>query len=84
MAEQFVKSVVVNIRNTKFYCSKHPVNVSDVDIGKIPVADEFAKNKETDVKQIKRHKTSKKIRPLLITLPQLSGFLNKFEKTQYM
>ena len=57
-----------------------------MDVGKIILWDEIVqnKNKETDTKCFIEYKTGKKIRPLLITLPQMNGYFNKAGKTEHM
>ena len=66
------------------YC-KEVIDLRDVVIEKILVSEEFVsfKNKETDTKCFIRKKTDSNL-PLFINFTQMTEFINKFEKSQYM
>ena len=72
----------VKIEKKECHSSKKAVDVKDVDINKILVSNEFAfsKNKKTESKYFIRHKMGKKIKPLFVTVPQISRYLNKVKK----
>lgn len=63
----------------KVHCYKIPISVSNLDVKKVLVYDGFAysKNKETEAKYFIGYKT-------VNTLLQMSGYLNKVAKIQYM
>ena len=70
------------IEKKECHSSKNSVDLRDIDIKKILVSNEFAydKIKETESKYFTWYKMGKKIRPLFITVPQMSRYLNKVKK----
>lgn len=71
MAGQFLKFGTAKIKNIKFLSSKHPFNVSDVDIEKILVSDEFGYSQKKKRMQNKSYNI-KLVKILLIRLEWIS------------
>ena len=86
MVEKFLKFVDVGIEKKKSHFSKKAIDIINVDIKKTLISNVFVydKNKEVDAKCFRGYKTSKRVWPIFIELPQRTRFLNKFEKSQYI
>ena len=84
--EQCLKFGGWDLKKKWFHCSKKAVNLNKVNIEKVLIFDEFTyvKKQRNGCKYFIGYKTDQKITPLFIKLQQMTGFFNKFEKTDYI
>ena len=83
MVKQFLKIGVDEIEKQKFYFSRNPITIDDVDINKIIKSDASAcdKNKKTGAKFFVRYKDDKKTLQLQIILPKT---VFSFKESKYI
>ena len=73
------------IRKNIFYRSRKPFNVSDIDVNKIIISKEVVYRTKNSLKYIIGYiDEDDVIRPLLLKLPQMNGYLKEFNDSMTM
>ena len=67
------------IKKSDFYKSKKVIKIDDIDVNKILVSEEKPYGTKNSFKYFIGYNDNDVIRPLCIKLPQMTGYVRKFE-----
>ena len=79
MSEKTLKFDNIRVNKKEFHKSKQPIDLMSVNLDQIVVSDKF-KHSEEGFKYFIDYEDNEIVKPLCITLPQLSGYIKYFEK----
>ena len=79
MSEKNVNFGDKKIKKSDFYKSKRVIKIYDIDINKILVSKEEPYGTKSSFKYFIWHNDNDVIRPLCIKLPQMTGYVRKFD-----
>ena len=83
MSKEILKFNDIEIEKRKFHSFKSPTTVNDIDIDKITISNKFPCGKK-GFKYFIGYKNDKKVIPLCVLLPNLSGYVKRFDNTKCM
>lgn len=83
MNKKVLKFNDIEIEKRKFYSSKSPTTVDDIDIDKITTSNKFPCGKKS-FKYFISYKNDKNVLPLCILLPEWRGYVKRFDNTKCM
>ena len=69
----------IKIKKSDFYKSKKVTKIDDIDVNKILVSEEKPYGTKKSFKYFIGYNDNDVIRPLCIKLPQMTGYIRKFE-----
>ena len=78
MSKKTLKFDNIEVDKKEFHVSKQPIALNLVNVNQILISDKF-KHSDTGLKYFIGYKTDNVIRPLCITLPQMSGYIKFFD-----
>ena len=78
MSKKTLKFDNIEVDKKEFHVSKQPIALNLVNVNQILISDKF-KHSNTDLKYFIGYKNDNVIRPLCITLPQMSGYIKCFD-----
>ena len=78
MSKKTLKFDNIEVDKKEFHVSKQPIALNLVNVNQILISDKF-KHSNTDLKYFIAYKNDNVIRPLCITLPQMSGYIKCFD-----
>ena len=78
MTKKTLKFNNIRVNKKKFHMSKKAIDLMSENLNKIVVSDEFKLNEDC-FKYFIRYQKGEIVRPLCITLPQMSGYRKYFE-----
>ena len=78
MSEKTLKVNDADVNKKEFHASKQPISLNSVFINKIVVSDKFG-HSDKGFKYFIGYKEDDVIRPLCIILPQMSGYIKRFD-----
>ena len=78
MAKEFLKFGYTEFGKRRLHSSKNPIHVSDVNIERIVICDEFPCTKKSS-KYLIVYKNNEEVTTLCVLFPKLSGYLKKAE-----
>ena len=78
MSEKTLKFNNIRVNKKEFHKSKQPLDLMSVNINQIVVSDRF-KHSDEGFKYFIGYQEGEIIKPLCITLPQMSGYIKYFE-----
>ena len=71
----------IRVNKKEFHKSKQPVDLMSVNVDKIVVSDKF-KHSDKGFKYFIGYQEGEIVKPLCIILPQMSGYIKYFEKSE--
>ena len=81
MSEITLKFDNIRVNKKEFHKSKQPVDLMSVNVDKIVVSDKF-KHSDKGFKYFIGYQEDEIVKPLCIILPQMSGYIKYFEKSE--
>ena len=78
MSEKTLKFNNIRLNKKEFHKSKEPIDLMSVNVDQIVVSDKFKHNNE-GFKYFIGYQEGEIVKPLCITLPQMSGYIKYFE-----
>ena len=73
----------MRLKKNAFHKFKYPIDINEVNIGKIVISNKVLYGKKC-FKYFIGYKDDDKIKPLCIMLPKFSGYVKCFDETKYM
>ena len=83
MGKEIIPFGYIKNEKHKFHHHKNPILIFDVDINKIVVSSKISFRRK-GFKYFAGQKDVKKIRPLSLHIPKISGYRRDFDETKYM
>ena len=83
MEKIIIKFGDIKIKKQKLHQYKRPFSIDDIDVNKIVVSNKVSFHKNR-FKYFTGYKDTKKILPLLIFVPKMSGYRRNFDKSKCM
>ena len=80
MSEKTLKFNNIRLNKKEFHKSKEPIDLMSVNIDQIVVSDKF-KHSDKGFKYFIGYQEYEIVKPLCIILPQMSGYIKYFEKS---
>ena len=78
MSEKTLKFDNIRLSKKEFHKSKQPIGINSVSADQTVVSDKF-KHSDDGFKYFIGYKEGETVKPLCITLPQMSGYIKYFE-----